>query len=121
GGQSTSQINGDKTMANKGYDDFWIVKLGVGPTGVKETETAFLVSIFPNPNNGKFNLVLDNVAAQMVEVTVVDLLGRIVVKQKNQIAGNQFSREITMPKIKGIYLLQLKFDQQYITRRIIIE
>src|SRR5690606_19507 len=120
GGYSKSGISGDKTSPNKGAFDYWIVKLAAdvvkNPTGIKEPETTFAVSISPNPNQGKFTLQFSNLTASKAEVTVSDLLGRVVLQQPLTVSNKQISEELILPNAKGMYLLQVKIGEQIITR-----
>ena len=121
GGESNSPLSGDKSQPSQGGDDFWIVKLAADVTGIKEPETNFAVSISPNPNQGKFTLQLNNLSAPKAEVTVSDLLGRVVLQQPLTVSNNQISEELTLPNAKGIYLLQVKVGEQILTRKIVVE
>lgn len=121
GGTSSSNINNDKTSASKGVSDYWIVKLAPDIVGVKESERNSSLSIFPNPNQGNFNLHLNNLTAPKAEVTVSDLVGKVVLKQEFQTNNHQLSEEINLPNVKGIYLLQIKSGTQVITRKIVVE
>src|SRR5690606_40349602 len=101
--------------------NYKVVKIGGSLTGIKETKSVLPVSIYPNPSNGKFNLQLRNITVPVVEVTVSDVLGRVVLLQEIQVTGQQISRELTLQSAKGIYLLQLKAGEQTTTHKIVIE
>ncbi|MBK0403512.1 T9SS type A sorting domain-containing protein [Adhaeribacter sp. BT258] len=121
GGSSDSPISGDKTQAPKGDRDFWVIKIGGNPLGIKEPETNFAISISPNPNQGKFTLQLSNLTAPKAEVTVSDMLGRVVLQQELNVSNNQLSEELSLPHAKGMYLLQVKAGEQLLTRKIVVE
>jgi hypothetical protein len=121
GGPSDSGLNGDKTQASKGGQDYWIVKLAADITGLKETEANSNLSISPNPNQGKFTLKLNNLTAPTAEVTVTDLLGRVVLRKEIQTTNNRLSEELTLPNAKGMYLLQVKAGEQILSRKIVVE
>ncbi|MFC5270879.1 T9SS type A sorting domain-containing protein [Adhaeribacter terreus] len=121
GGYSLSSFSGDKSQTSQGMSDYWIVKLGTDVTGLKEFEASFTVSISPNPNQGKFTLQLNNLTAPKAEVTVSDLLGRVVLQQPLNVSNKQISEELTLPQAKGMYLLQIKAGKQIIPRKIVVE
>jgi hypothetical protein len=121
GGYSLSSFSGDKSQTSQGMSDYWIVKLAADVTGIKEPETTFALSIFPNPNQGKFTLQLSNLTAPKAEVTISDLLGRVILQQKLNVSNKQLSEELTLPYAKGMYLLQVKAGEQILTRKIVVE
>jgi hypothetical protein len=122
GGSSHSDIYGDKTQPSKGGSDYWIVKLGPdATTGINESTSNFNLTISPNPSQGKIQLLLNNLTAKTAEVTVSDLLSRTVFQQQLPGTDKQLSQEINLPKVKGMYLLQVKAGAAISTRKIVVE
>lgn len=120
-GESFSGISGDKSQPLSGISDFWIVKLGGNALGFKESEVHSGFSVSPNPNQGKFILQSKSLGASIAEVTIYDLLGRVVLQQNIQKTNKQFSEELTIQNAKGMYILQLKAGKQNITGKIVVE
>lgn len=89
-------------------------------TGVQEVElNAADVTIMPNPNNGQFDLYLNNTSLQNTEIKVSDALGRIVYSTTNNNAINKLT--INMPDAQvGIYLLHLNVNGKAISKRVIV-
>ena len=57
-GSSISGISGDKTQANQGFEDYWVVKLGPAPAPLaisSATPMAYLTA-YPNPTTSIFTL-----------------------------------------------------------------
>lgn len=121
GGYSDSGITATKSQASKGSYDFWVIKLAGNLTGINEFQTDLPISIFPNPNQGKFKLQLNNFTAPKADVTVTDLLGRVVLKREIKTIDKQILEELTLPAAKGMYLLQVKVTNQITTRKIVVE
>lgn len=120
GGDSYSGLSGDKSQASQGDADYWIVKLAPDVLGINKSESDLSLSVFPNPNQGKFNLQLNNITVPTAEVTVTDLLGRVVLQQ-SVAARSQGLQELEIPAVKGMYLLQVKAGNQTSTRKIVVE
>ncbi len=120
-GDSFSGISGDKSQPTSGISDFWIVKLGGNALGFKEPEVHSGFYVSPNPNQGKFILQLHNLDVPIAEVTIYDLLGRVVLQQNIQKTNNQFSAELSIHNAKGMYMLQLKAGEQVKICKIVIE
>lgn len=120
-GEAYGGPSGDKSQNAKGDVDYWIVKLGAQISSTDEPQKDFAISIFPNPNRGKFNLQLSNLTSPFAEVTVSDILGRVVLQQQLSVKARQVSEQLEIPAAKGMYLLQLKTGGQTFTRKIVVE
>lgn len=76
------------------------------------------VNIFPNPNNGRFIVEL-NQFEEPVSIKVFDLLGATVFSKNIQVL-EQFTVEL--PNVQqGVYLVQINNGQESIIRKIIIK
>lgn len=120
-GPSDSGTSSDKSQPAVGLKDYWIVKLAPEVLGIKEKGADLKISVFPNPNQGKFRLECPGVLTAGIEVSVFDLLGRKILQQELPAGGHQISEEMEVKAPKGVYLLQLKAENQTTTRRLVIE
>lgn len=82
---------------------------------VNDVNGAALVSLYPNPNEGSFTIngtFRSNDGK--VEVTIVDIAGRVVHKQLVTITGDKLAAEINMSSTlaSGMYTLKLSSDVQ---------
>ncbi|MBA2612722.1 MAG: T9SS type A sorting domain-containing protein [Bacteroidetes bacterium] len=75
------------------------------------------LSIYPNPNNGKFDLTVD--ADYEKNIIVYDYTGKIVF-EKNKISDRSINIDITNVA-KGIYFVKIISDNQTVTKKIIKE
>ncbi len=73
------------------------------------------ISIFPNPNSGKFYIQI-NTKFENIELTISDISGKIILKQK--LNSNSNSIDISNNS-KGLYLLQIKADNFIINKKIL--
>jgi hypothetical protein len=91
--------------------------------GTKVTETTKLpyVDIYPNPNNGKFYLILDNLIWDNVRVTVTNSAG-IVIKDFNLNLQSEINnQEIDLGNIsKGFYFIRLQSDKATVIKTFIV-
>lgn len=68
-------------------------------------------TIFPNPNSGSFTLSLNNGMAEIIELTVTDLLGKTVYTQNVQALKGPNNIEVVLPNnlnLRGLYLISTK-------------
>ena len=79
-------------------------------------EDEFLV--FPNPNNGNFELSLNGTDKKECTLIVSDLLGRVLLQEK--IISGTYRRAINV-KEKGLYFVTIITDQTKLTKKIMVE
>jgi Secretion system C-terminal sorting domain len=76
-GFSYTGINGYKTSASRGFNDYWVVKLGITDGIPEPTISATTLQLFPNPSTGVVTVSLAG-NTQVQSVQVLDVTGRIV-------------------------------------------
>ncbi len=122
---------------NNYYDDLFICngqgvyKVGISSyeaennllsgTHTKGLPTENIVSIYPNPSNGSFNLEYNLSASEAWQLEITDLFGKKISTQS--LKGKQAVYNITLPAIStGIYLYSLRDNKgvKY-TGKLIIE
>jgi hypothetical protein len=87
-------------------------------TAVADVNVANETKIYPNPNNGSFRIKGTVNTANPVEVKVTDISGKEVYRSTITPVAKTLDHPIYMGRVtSGIYLLQLKIDEQFITTR----
>ncbi|MCK4663835.1 MAG: T9SS type A sorting domain-containing protein [Bacteroidales bacterium] len=77
-------------------------------------------NIFPNPNNGNFTISMKSEKDQNVIIKIYDHLGKLIKElNKNLNYGNN-NFQITNKLDNGIYLLQLKTENEIFNKKILI-
>ncbi len=90
-----------------------------GIDAVSNTSAQF--NLFPNPNNGNFKVMLNNVNAKNAEVSIVDMLGREVYNNSYRLSGSSDELEITNLNVKsGSYNIIISSDGAVIGRKAFI-
>jgi len=87
-------------------------------TGLTETETALLVSIFPNPNNSNFVYVVIKQEFREATVQLRDVMGKII---SDAVKLTSKQSKISIPKEAGIYLIETEVDGNRNTQRLVIQ
>jgi hypothetical protein len=77
--------------------------------------------VFPNPNNGTFNVQTFNQRFDKALVTVTDISGRVVYESKWNIPGGMHTQTIELDLPKGIYVLHAEGQTTHESERFIIE
>jgi hypothetical protein len=92
-------------------------------TDVKDFErTGFEIKIYPNPNDGIFNLEVNGLVNNSVEIKMMDALGRTVWNDELTDHSEQtLEKEIRLPKLPaGAYWLQLSEGKQKHLKKVIL-
>ncbi len=121
GGVHTVLIEGVQAVQgfNVLVDDVSLFVDGTEIVGLFENENLSGVSIYPNPANDVINFSFNNLSGN-VQVSVVDLTGKLVVrKQLNDVSGRLFQLD-TKQFVQGLYMISVQQDQKIFTERVIV-
>lgn len=94
-----------------GDDEEWLLE--------EEAKNPFEVSIFPNPNNGNFQIIT-NGEGQVKEVVIYNIIGEQVYYKK----FNELNLSVDLTHLdKGLYMIQIinNDEREKITKRFYIE
>lgn len=80
------------------------------------------VQVYPNPNEGNFQVELNDANGQYLDLELVDLNGRTVLAQSFGQFQNRFATLVNAQQLTaGIYLLRLRTDEGVALRKLVIE
>jgi len=88
---------------------------GAGRLGVFTQD----INIYPNPSNGKMNLILNLDTEQDISYSVFNAIGQVVVYE-NGGTIRDFDTQFNLEE-KGIYFLQLSIDNVITTKKLIVK
>ncbi|MFN4234759.1 MAG: choice-of-anchor I family protein [Bacteroidia bacterium] len=87
--------------------------LTVNSVGLEETQNQYSLSIYPNPNNGKFTVE----CSKLVDIEIFDAIGRSILKK--QVTTNR--EQIDLGNVQnGIYFIKTKVESDEQIKRIVI-
>lgn len=79
------------------------------------------LAIYPNPNNGEFNVKF-NTTSNNIEVSVFDIRGRSILRSNYSNASGEFNETVKLGNVEsGMYLLNINNGSKTITKKIIVE
>jgi uncharacterized repeat protein (TIGR01451 family) len=102
-------------------DAFCVV---VNPSAINDVSLAFEdMKIIPNPNNGSFNINIESDYNREINVTVYDLLGRVILTKPDSLQSGGNNLNLNAQQIDaGIYLVNISDSHSLsITKRFIKE
>ena len=93
------------------------------PLGTSDVDNSlYQVKLFPNPNNGNFNIQFNGLDQDNGVVTIVDLNGKTVYVNSFEISGMKSSSRIDLSGLsKGIYLLNYASEKHAQNLRVVIQ
>ncbi|MEM6342446.1 MAG: PKD domain-containing protein [Bacteroidota bacterium] len=97
------------------------IKVGIFVVQSIEEEFGLELELFPNPNQGSFQVNLTLPKAHELDLSIYDLNGKIVLEKE---LGNvrQYQEQFDLPNLsEGIYFLKLNVDGNAVYRKLLIE
>lgn len=102
-------------LSAKGNRDIFIAKYDQFPTGIFSSSTNSFMNIYPNPNDGNFNLTLNDLK-ENTELEIKDVMGKIIYQH----TINEKSSTINTTLPNGIYFLQIQSASYLAVKKIVI-
>ncbi|MDX2003417.1 MAG: T9SS type A sorting domain-containing protein [Chitinophagales bacterium] len=91
-------------------------------SGIASLNAKPSIELAPNPNKGTFNLHIQGIQAQLLTISIHDLMGKeVFVTQLNGAGKSTFNLPIQLDIASGIYLVSLQTDQYIITKKLLID
>ncbi len=96
--------------------------IAVNATAVGEIPGISEFNIFPNPNNGRFTLVLQGEALGELQVSFTNLLGQVIMQDQVDFRSGNITRDFAFNDLTaGMYIFQLKSGNKALYRKIVVE
>jgi hypothetical protein len=91
-------------------------------TGIADAFNGLDVTLTPNPNNGKFSLMLSGELANQYEIQLLDLQGKTLFEESIRTQGERFVKAFDFSKqAAGLYFLRLNDGASVGTLKVVIE
>ena len=100
-----------------------MIRLNFDPNsvGINELDNNTSFSVYPNPSNGDFNISLNAQTAEMLTLTVNNIVGQTVMTKQVRVAG-QTNETISLAGFdKGVYFLTIDNNKEKQTVKLIVE
>lgn len=136
GDYTTSSITVDSTGIGYNSQEFSVVATDVnGCSGADATTITFInctgiedivglenVSVYPNPNDGSFNLKITSSRSITVNLKVFDALGVAYMEQEQLVIVGKYSSKINMQDVKpGLYFITLTNDDGVFIKKFLVK
>ena len=113
---------GGSTTYNLSSSNFFNTKdATVGIDKIKLEDEGINLSVFPNPNNGQFNIKIETTSLQKLTLVLYNSLGSLISKEFLIVNGTYTKGFKSEYLSKGIYYLQIQTKEAVVVRKIIIQ
>lgn len=91
------------------------------PTGIN-SDNGLSISLFPNPNKGKFKLNFIGLINDKIEITIHNTSGMLVFKKEYKTESNELHESIDLDNCsEGVYFIHFSSKNINITRKIVVD
>jgi len=122
GGSSQTCVNQFifKSMQSAQMIQVNVVQPALTPTAIKDSEIETINwSVFPNPNNGKFEVKMDGTGNETVKIKVYSLIGQMV--YETETVNDNNAKSIDLDKVSnGVYFIKVSSNNKEFTKKVVI-
>jgi hypothetical protein len=87
-----------------------------------DTELGKNLNIYPNPTRGLFNVSFITEKADNFEITIIDAFGKLVSKEDKQDFIGEYTKQVDLSDFpRGIYMLQIRTQSSFVSKRIVLQ
>ena len=79
------------------------------------------ISLYPNPNDGRFTLKLESISNEYVDIMIYSPIGKLVYNKSDVLPGENYRSLIDLDVLPGIYTIKIEGNTTNITKKIIIK
>jgi hypothetical protein len=91
-------------------------------TGITENTGTKQIAIYPNPSNGTFQLVLDQLSSERIKLEIRDVNGKVMFEDQLNGHTSNLTRTYHIEGLKnGVYFLNISQGRTKDTRRLVIQ
>jgi len=77
--------------------------------------------VYPNPNNGSFNVQYNSISDSKTTISVYDMRGRMIYNQDNAPSGGLLSQPVQLSAQAGVYIVNVAQGANKSSKKIVIE
>ena len=87
-----------------------------------DTELGENLNIYPNPTRGFFNISFIAEKVDNFEITIVDAFGKLVSHEDKQDFIGEYTKQVDLSDYpRGIYMVQIKTQDSFVSKRIVLQ
>jgi hypothetical protein len=80
------------------------------------------LNVYPNPTKGFFNISFVSEELDNFEISIVDAFGKIVSNEAQQNFIGEYTKQVDLSAYpRGIYMVQIKTQDSFVSKRIVLQ
>jgi hypothetical protein len=80
------------------------------------------LNVYPNPTDGMFNISFVSEELDNFEITVIDAFGKLISYEEKQDFVGEYTKSVDLSAYsKGIYIVLIKTQDSFVTKRIVLQ
>ena len=80
------------------------------------------LNVYPNPTDGMFNISFISEELDNFEITVIDAFGKLITYEEKQDFVGEYTKSVDLSAYsKGIYIVLIKTQDSFVTKRIVLQ
>jgi len=80
------------------------------------------LNIYPNPTRGLFNISFVSDDIVTLELLVLNTSGKVIMIENKEMFVGEYTKQVDLSEYpKGIYMVQIRTNNSFITKRIVVQ
>ncbi len=113
-------IGKDNYLAVCNWGSHEVKFLNLSLFSVNENLSTDKIKLYPNPSNGKFNIEMNNLNSNRVDIFIYDLPGKTVYMEKVVLYSNKMEKKFNLSLKTGAYIVKIKDGKNVYTKKLIV-
>ncbi|MCF8244899.1 MAG: PKD domain-containing protein [Saprospiraceae bacterium] len=110
------------TATNECGTESTTIEITVQANGVDDIPGISRFDVFPNPNSGRFTLVMEGAPQTELELSFTNVLGQRLLSEKADFRSGHLTRDFSFSQLSaGVYILQVKSGEKAMFKKLVIE
>jgi hypothetical protein len=91
-------------------------------TGVEENALSNVLTLYPNPTDGKFNIGISNPNFSELSINITDIQGKLVYSELDKNITVDYTKQVDLSNLsKGIYYIKFNTSKEFKIQKLVIE
>ena len=105
-------VDSNKLFAATFGRGIWVTDLLSNSVGFNQNKIESAnIKLYPNTNKGSFNIEIENIKSSEIEISIIDVQGRIVYNEKLELKNAVLTKEYKLNLNSGLYYYRIKSNQ----------
>jgi hypothetical protein len=87
-----------------------------------DVDLAVNLNVYPNPTRGLFNINFISDELDNFELLIVDAFGKVIIQESKKDFIGEYTKQVDLSEYpRGIYMVQIKTENSFVSKRIVLQ